>query len=153
MRDGLLCILIALLCDQKHRRVLPDQGHHTCDKDGAENERYSNEVPPGVGLLKHLPRGVLVDPRQGKVGHQSYAGSVETDAEGEDGENRAQQVRRAALLDIAEGRRAEETASYAIDQAPKKESLDTEDQTASYASHLKGSTKQDTLKSSMINIK
>ena len=103
MRDGLLGILIALLCDQKHRRVLPDQGQHTCDKDGAENERYSDEVPPGVGLLKHLRWGFLVDPRQGEGGHQSYAGSVETDTEGEDGENRAQQVRGAAFLDIAEG--------------------------------------------------
>ena len=103
MRDGLLGIVITLLCDQKHRRVLPDQGQHTCDKDDAENERYSNEVAPGVGLHKHFCRGLIVDPRKGKVGHECYAGSVETNAEGEDGENRAQQVRRAALLDIAEG--------------------------------------------------
>ena len=69
MRYGLFGFLIALLSNKKHRRVLPDKGQHTYDKDYGERHRYSDKVSPGVSRQKDIPRSLAVDPRQGKVGH------------------------------------------------------------------------------------
>ena len=82
MSYGFLSFLIALLGDQVHRRVPPDKGQHAYDEDYAERDRYPNEVSPCISIQKYLLRGLTVDPREGQVGHQSYTGAVETDAEG-----------------------------------------------------------------------
>ena len=117
MSYGFLGLLIALLRDEVHRRVSPDKGQHAYDEDEAEQDRYPDEEAPDVSLQKFILQGLGGDPREGEVGHQGDTGAVEADAEGVNRVKQAEEVRRTALLHVAEGGGEKETATYAIDQA------------------------------------